>query len=473
MKRRKLESFSRQKRNCMARLFSVVDNKFFSVLAAPNRELYLECIFEIYQRVDELEVTQDNTKEKIVGEIEYLIESRGMEVIQEDDATDLFDARSKARYVVNHIKECGWIYEEDLGHRVVLINFYAHATRVVRLLREIATSTQLEYTGYIKSIFLLTQDLSASKEIAQIEQMYKQTDELIANLKSLKSTIFTYYNNIVKKALFENAQQIFDELLRYKGDFFDKAYLNLKTYDNLSKYKDTILKMIRAIRVDEALMSELSAARMNDIYNTQEQAERFVADKLDYVVDGFNAVDKLIQTIDEKNRKYIQAAISKAMFFINRSDDFEGIFNRLVELINEGRIEYGRDYKFNLFSSRNLDRNSLWTAREISRSKAELDKIAVTEIDAGFTDEKIKELMLSTEFSYDEICKYAQKLLDGKVKIRASEMPSSSSQEFVKIILLYLYSMSSDCKYRVVSTSKKVTVNGVTFCDFVLDGGDT
>lgn len=455
----------------MAKLFSIIDNKFFSVLSAPNRELYLDCILEMYQRVDELEVMQENMKDKIIGEIEYLIESRGSVEIFEDDAGELPDVRSKARYVVNHIKDCGWTYEEDLGHNVILINFYAHASRMVRLLKEIAASTQLEYTGYIKSIYLLTKDLVTSKEIAQIEQMHKQTDELIANLKSLKSTIFTYYNNIIKKALFENAHQIFDELLRYKGDFFDKAYLNLKTYDNLSKYKDAILKTIREIRTDEALMSELTAARIDETYSTCEEAERFVTDRLDYVVDGFNAVDRLIHTIDDKNRKYIQAAISKAMFFINRSDDFEGMFNRLVELINEGEIEYGRDYKFNLFSSKNLDRNSLWTAREISRSRAELDKIAVGEIDAGFADEKINEIMRSTEFSYDEIGKYAKKLLDGRVKIRASEMPSGSSQEFVKIVLLYLYSMSHGCTYRVVSTGEKVTVNGVTFYDFILAGG--
>lgn len=147
------------------------------------------------------------------------------------------------------------------------------------------------------------------------------------------------------------------------------------------------------------------------------------------------------------------------------------MFNRLVELINDGEIEYGRDYKFNLFSCKNLDRNSLWTAREVSRSRTELDKIVVGEIDAGVADEKINEIMRSTEFSYDEIGKYAKKLLDGRVKIRASEMPNGSSQEFVKIVLLYLYSRSYDCEYRVVSTDEKVTVNGVTFYDFILDGG--
>lgn len=131
----------------------------------------------------------------------------------------------KARYIVNLIKECGWIYEEDLGHNVVLINFYPNATKMIRLIREITASTQVEYTGYVSSIYLLTRELSTSKEIAQIEQMYRQTDELIVSLKSLKSTIFNYYNGIIKRAEFVNAQQIFDELInRYKKDFFDKAY---------------------------------------------------------------------------------------------------------------------------------------------------------------------------------------------------------------------------------------------------------
>ena len=48
----------------MAKLFSVIDNKFFSVLSAPNRELYLDSIFEMYQRVDELEATQEIRKIK-------------------------------------------------------------------------------------------------------------------------------------------------------------------------------------------------------------------------------------------------------------------------------------------------------------------------------------------------------------------------------------------------------------------------
>ena len=137
--------------------------------------------FIIYEHT----IIYQNTKEKIVDEIEYLISTRESELVFDEDGETLTDLRSKARYVVNKIKEYGWIYEEDLGHNVILINFYAHATRIVRLLREITDSTQLEYTGFIKSIYLLTEDLAESKEIAQIEQIHKQSDELISNLKSL------------------------------------------------------------------------------------------------------------------------------------------------------------------------------------------------------------------------------------------------------------------------------------------------
>jgi len=71
------------------KLFNIIDNKFFSILSAPNKELYLDCLLEIYQRVDELHTTE-NTKEKIIENIEYLLESRG-EKILEDDSGDLSD----------------------------------------------------------------------------------------------------------------------------------------------------------------------------------------------------------------------------------------------------------------------------------------------------------------------------------------------------------------------------------------------
>ena len=38
------------------KLFSIIDNRFFSILSAPNKELYLDCLLEIYQREIYMEI---------------------------------------------------------------------------------------------------------------------------------------------------------------------------------------------------------------------------------------------------------------------------------------------------------------------------------------------------------------------------------------------------------------------------------
>lgn len=456
----------------MANLFDKIHPNFFNVLASPNKKMYLDCIFIIYNSVDSIEESFQGDREYVVQKLIDYFDDIAEEDFVLDTTNDIktSTSRQKANYVINVLKQNGWIGEEELGDYKTSINLFDYSIRVINLLDDILNSRQEEYTGEIFSVYSILKNFNIIEGIGVIEQAFIKTNDLIRKLKTLKANIYRYYYDVTRNRNKDELQNILEKLLiEYKQNFFDLAYYNLKTRDSLPRYKRAILAEISKIYDNVNTMDELAhrvmeSKRIND-YN---EAFDYLETKLRFISDSFNALDNLILDIDRKNEQYISATASKILFLTNHSDDIEGIFNRLFKLVLKDD-EFEFNTILNVAQVRNLDTYSLFNARR-PRIDAEPDELIITDdlMDDNERRRYLEKLLKNSAYSKSEINKYVSNLLNGSSSVKASELKIETQDDYIRLILIFLYSKSINMDYEVKSLGDEVLNNFVIFRDFLI-----
>lgn len=457
----------------MAHLFDTIPSTFFSLLASPNRRLYVDCIFIIYRAIDSIEDAFQGDREFIVGKlIDYFDEHLSDEFEDVEEEELAHTSRQKANHVITVLKKHGWLGEEELGDYKTSLNLFDYAIRIIDLLEKIEQHTQPEYTGEIFAVYSLLASFTTDEGIGVLEQAAIKTEDIMRKLKALKANIYRFYYDITKKHKREDLQDLLNKLLvEYKENFFDSAYYNLKTTDSLSRYKRGILQAVNGLENNEELMDSIAqnvmqVKRIED-YN---QAYQYVEDKLRAISENFNALEYLIKAIDRKNEQYVSAAASKILFFTNQSDDIEGIFNRLFRIVlSNADVDYSM--VFRLVQTKNLDTESLYNQRR-ARQETVPDEINYEEdmIPESFRAEKIRALLKNNIYGKKEIDRFVQSLLKQQDVVEAANIPLDTQEDYVKLLLIFLYSKSIGMHYDIELTGKSVTNQFITFQNFLIKG---
>lgn len=455
------------------KLFKNLNESFFNPLSSPNKDIYVDCLFILYDVLDSVEASFQAERELIIQILMQYFEDRDPEV--NNDLLEFEECttpRKKAVAVINYFKECGWIGEEELGDYKTSINLFDYTIMIAEVLLSIATGEQLEYSGEIFAVFTLLKNFSIDEGVGILEQAVLQTKKITRRLKALKANIYRYYFDILNTRKDQPLNDILDTLLNeYKVNFFDKSYYNLKTKDSLPRYKNVIIKLINSIHDDELQMTQLSEQlmRLKDIAE-YDIAYHQIEENLREIKDSFNAFDNLIREIDIKNEQYITAAASRILFLTKRSDDLEGIFNRIFDiLLKSNEKEFDYNSLFNLCGTRNLDDESLRKPR-IYREEIEAETLLFDDsiIDENIKREKIRLMMKNNAYGQGEINKYALGLLGDNDEIDAKDISLETEEDLIKLVLIYLYSRSPNAKYTCETLDTDVRNNFVTFNDFLI-----
>lgn len=457
----------------MIKLFDIIDPNFFNVLSSPNREIYVDCIFIIYDALDSVEDSFQGEREFVVQRlINYFDE---LELKGEVDFEDARTSRQKATAVINYFRDCGWLGEEDLGDYKTSLNLFDYTIKIIDVLKSIQSQEQVEYTGEIYAVYALLKNFTLDEGLGIIEQAYDSTNEIIKKLKALKANIYRYYHDITVQHDKQDLQHLLEKLLvEYKNNFFDNAYYNLKTKDSLPRYKKAILDKVLRIYNEDDTMDTLAHAVMKDKkIDDYDDAFHYIEEKLRFIGDSFSAFENLILAIDRKNEQYVSAAASKILFLTNHSDDIEGIFNRIFKIVidsDEETFDYSK--LFNLVQARNLDTESLYTQR---RYRIETDPEPVTVLDDLITDEfkrkKIEFLVKNNIYGKKEINRYVLTHLNHSSNIEASNLPLDTEEDYIKLILIFLYSRSVGMDYQVELLNRETKNNFATFNNFLIKRG--
>ena len=457
-----------------ANMFQVIPENFFVPLASPNKAIYWECLIKLFSVMNH-QLSFGVERDILVQELQYYFDQEQALAIEEEEF-DGKNSRDKANWMLRRLEYYGWIEIETDKSYVQRAGFQEYAVKMIKTLLEIEEGKQIEYQGYIYTIYSLVRSNTDNPGIVLLS-ILENTDMLITGLKNLNSGIKHYIDELTK---YRTPAEIMDVLFNdYIENIVDKAYHRLLTSDNVSKFRPEIVERLESKSRNKAYIEKAGAelAAIREV--SKEQAQELVYQYIHDIISAFQNMDDILAEINRKNTQYQKAAINRAKFYLIGGEDVRGqlkeILSEINEKINAKGMELGGIYRISfldemirIYSSGVLDEKSLFVPIE---GKKEFKPVELlNELpDAKLRQEKLKKMMEKMErvLNPEKINLYVLDCLQGRGRMMASELPLATTEDFVYLIYIRLYGQRKNMKY-AVEAGKDVEVNGYRFRDYTI-----
>ncbi len=455
-------------------MFRVLPGNFFVPLSSPNRIVYWECICKLFSTMEH-QLSFGVERELLADELEYYFEQLQAAELDEEEFSAL-DNRGKANSMLRKLESYGWIEIETDKSYVQRVNFKGYAVKIIKTLLDIAEGKQMEYQGYIYTIYSLARSNTDHPGIVLL-QILENTDMLITGLKNLSSNIKHYIDELTRhQTVAEIMQALFND---YITNIVDKAYHRLLTSDNVSKFRPEIIERLESKSRSKSYIANASQEIAGIREVSEEEGEELVYKYLHEIIEAFRNMDDILTEINRKNTQYQRAAINRARFLLSGDEDTRGQLKEILLGINEVmtaeelnpggiyRIEF-LDELLRIYSSSVLDSNSLYSPIE-GKKEFVSQELAEEEPDLLQRQEKIRRLTekMQNILSPARIESYVMEELGEKNQLRAGELPLRNDEDFIKIIYIRLYGQRKKMSYRVEGL-EEIQIGGYRFKDFTI-----
>ena len=453
-------------------MFRVIPGNFFVPLSSPNRMVYWECISRLFS-IMEHQLSFGVERDVLVDELEfYFNQENAAQLVEEEFQAN--DSRGRANGILRKLEYYGWIEVETDKSYVQRVNFKEYAVKVIKTLLDIADGKQIEYQGYIYTIYSLVRGNMDRPGIV-LMQIWENTDFLITGLKKLNSNIKHYIDELTRHS---TVAEIMDALFNdYITNIVDKAYHRLLTSDNVSKFRPEIIQQLEEKSREEEYL-EKTAAEIASIREVSlEEGRELTYRYLHEIIEAFRGMDEILQEINEKNTQYQRAAINRAKFLLAGNEDVRGQLKEILmginEEINEENMDLGGIYRIDflenlirIYQCSILEESSLYLAVE-GRREFTPAAVDMEEPDGLLRQEKMRKMAekIQRVVSVEKIQDYVEQHMAGRKEMLASDLPLGSEDDFIRLIYVRLYGQRKNMGYDI-ETLEEREVNGFRFRDF-------
>jgi len=317
----------------MRSLFSVLPENFFVPLASPNRIHYGASLLIFYRLFQEQ--TGGVERGQLVSKIaEYLAQQD--EPLKEEAFTDVLDEaaeeagenpeeeeanqvdaggrdplRAAASRILHRLIEYGWLGEEVLPDYTRMITIAAHAKPFFEALLTTEEGRRIEYESHIVAIYAsICSDVAKENGHYAVLNAHEHLSRLIDSLKVLSQNIRSHYEVLIQ----QHRGGDIPEILRlhydhYLEEVIDRAYMRLKTQDNLSRYRPRIIQTINSLLEDETWLGKTANALGLLRGEPAPEARRRLIWMLEDIRDQLRLLDPLVVDIDRRNMLYARSSI--------------------------------------------------------------------------------------------------------------------------------------------------------------------
>ena len=460
----------------MKNLFEVLPVDFFKPLTSIYRREYADCFLLIFNTFQS-ELSYGVNREIVVKILEQYFEVDDTEMTF-DEQTYIRDAREKANAVIASLKNCGWLeYEQERNHQVNVV-LMEYAIPVIESMNQVLCEEETEYQGIISQIHasLQNEDLYNRPYEMMIKGVKENAARLMSELKKLNVSIKRHMD---KQTGEMSAADIIEHFFQYHQTIGSKAYFRMKTSDNISYFRSSILEKIEELLENAQLMERAVQGIMEVEPELDEDSayDKIVNDLLD-VKAMFYRLDEMIEEIDKKHAQYMKNAVMRARFQLATGNHTEGkllrILGRLAEEYNETADEKDElvdeapeemAQLCNLYVQGYLSPESLRTI-PVMRNTELVNRIgeetAVSVEERSLYKEALQ-MKNRIRFSKGNIHEYVTNLLEGKERISVQDIPVESKRDLIRIIYIRIYAGSLSHSYEIVRNGEKVERLGFTF----------
>lgn len=460
-------------------IFDIVGENFFKPLTSQLKTIYLDCLKIIYDSYRS-ELSYGIDREILVSKITDYFERSNILYIEFEDETEILkDSRMKATIFLRKLKDFGWIEYEISNNQTAKVIMPDYAVTIVKTLLDISDPKEMEYQSEIAMIYsTLTNEELLERPYPQVlRPVFERTRALFDGLKKLNTSIKKYIEEITAD---KTSEEIIHDFFTYHDEIASKAYHRIKTEENISRFRNTIIGRLRDMLNDQNVFERTVKGYQNiENENDYYTAEDEVKAQISAIIDSFRSYDDIVAEIDKKHSKYLKNAVERAKFLLLNTNNIEGkistILQHMAEFYNrEEQNNLAEDASddicalFNVFSHGFLSGESLKTVA-ISRKITDVEEIFEP---IGVTDEEreLRRIAISEKnknrFSKKNIEQYVKTLLADKECIFASDIPIKTRRDLIRIIFISLYGHSTKSEYIVKTKSEIITSQGFRFYDF-------
>ena len=408
----------------MKNLFQILPSDFFKPLTSKYRQVFADCILLIFNTFKP-EISYGVNREIVVKALTEYFEVDDMEMTFDDEGTFIKDAREKANAVIASLKLCGWIeYEQERNHQLNVV-LYEYAVPIIESMNKVIQEEEAEYQGLISQIHasLQNRDLYAKPYELIIKGVKENTDRLISELKKLNASIKRHMD---KQTADMSAAEIIDHFFAYHKNIGSKAYLRMKTSENISYFRSSIIEKIEEM-MENATVMERAVIGFMEVEQEEDKEKAFdnlVSELLD-VKSMFYRLDEIIEDIDVKHMRYMKNAVMRARFKLATGNNMEGKLAKVLDLLAE-EINNGGE-KAEVVSDELISLCSIYTqgyispeslrAIPVSRKNVVVDNLSEVQLMSDEQRLLYKEALKQKNrqrFSRKNINEYVSTLLEGR-----------------------------------------------------------
>lgn len=464
----------------MKNLFHILPSDFFKPLTSKYKNVYADCILLIFNSFKP-EISYGVNREIVVKELTSYFETDDVEMSFDDEATYIKDAREKANAVIAMLKNSGWLeYEQEKNHQLNVVLF-EYAIPVIESMNKVIQEEETEYQGLISQIHasLQNKDLYSKPYELIIKGVKENTDRLISELKKLNASIKRHMD---KQTGNMSASEVIDHFFEYHKNIGSKAYLRMKTSENISYFRSSIIEKIEELMENTTIMERAVAGyiEVEQVDDKERAYDNLVSDLLD-VKAMFYRLDEIIEDIDLKHNHYMKNAVMRARFKLATGNNMEGKLLRILDLLADeinngtdntpedkgdiGEVSKEQSELCSIYTQGYISPESL-RAIPVSKKNAVVDSIDDSEVMSEEQRMLYKEALMMknrTRFSRKNINEYVCKLLEGRERMSVEEIPIESKRDLIRVIYISIYAGNRSNNYSVERSDKRVNKMGYEF----------
>jgi len=453
--------------------FSQIPENLFSVFSGSLREIYIDLLFLVYGEYQRRVYTL--SREDIVEIFTQYLESldeRDWQVEEEHLLEEVAkNARERAFQLLRRLVDTGWFNLEPEPDYTFRISVPDYAVILLDAMDKIRTGYRVEFRGRVLSIY---QNLTGQEGFSYValQQAYESAVDLINGLKSLNHSIKNYTEKLLETDDVRSIlNQIFDE---YQANVLGDQYHRLKTSEHISKYRIGILKRIREWQSNrpeiynqsEMMVKEKQAADRG-------AAENILYEWLEYLENCFGEeMDKLLREIDHRNARYARSAAERLRLKLHgekgKGQDIFTVLYYLGELAREqgektltpDKISTALALSPQAFVDSQSPRKP-----PVRRQPHKPQPLPATPISAEVRKQKLARFgaRIAQEITVEQVNNYVLEMLAGRDECPLEQLPLETSDHWVKLIYIILYSRSKKARYHLEGQrGETISVKGGT-----------
>lgn len=447
----------------MKTLFDILPADFFKPLTSKYRREYAACIMQLFNAFKP-EISYGVNRDIVVKELTDYFEADDTEM-SFDDEVYVSDAREKANGVIAILKKCGWIeYEQETNHQINVI-LCEYAIPVIESMNRIIREEEAEYQGIISQIHasLQNEELYGKPYELIIKGVQENTERLLSELKKLNASIKRHMDQQTNDM---DAEEILDHFFAYHKNIGSKAYLRMKTSENISYFRTAIIERIGRIMENTEIMERAVAGYMEveETADREKAYDEVIAMLID-IKSSFYRLDDIIDEIDRKHARYMRSAVMRARFLLATGNNLEGKLSKILDLyvqqLNGGEAG-SLEGLFSLYPQNYISPESIQTipvTKKMDTISGFSNQAQMSEADRLLYKEALKRKNRS-RFSRRNINEYVVNLLGDRDRMPVTEVPVESVRDLIRIIYISIYSGNRSNHYEISRSGKQVEMQG-------------